>query len=140
MTETTTPPSPAASAGLTELDRERRMGGLGTETTDREIRRISLADLDNRRDEIADQLWSAATDIGFFQVIDHGIDLAAVDHAFEMSARFFALPFDQGAVSAQEGPERGLGVPHPGTPVDRHTGPEGVLPVHPAPHGRTVAE
>ena len=92
MTETTTPPSPAASAGLAELDRERRMGGLGTETTDREIRRISLADLDNRRDEIADQLWSAATDIGFFQVIDHGIDLAAVDHAFEMSARFFALP------------------------------------------------
>lgn len=77
---------------MAELDRERRMGGQGTETTDREVRRISLADFENRRAEITDQLWSAATDIGFFQVVDHGIDLATVDHAFDMSARFFDLP------------------------------------------------
>ncbi|MFT4126067.1 MAG: 2OG-Fe(II) oxygenase family protein [Gordonia sp. (in: high G+C Gram-positive bacteria)] len=77
---------------LTELEREARMGGLGTETTDREVRRISLADFDARRTEIADELWSAATDIGFFQVVDHGIDLAEVNHAFEMSRAFFELP------------------------------------------------
>ncbi|ROZ98049.1 isopenicillin N synthase family oxygenase [Gordonia sp. OPL2] len=77
---------------MTELDREAVMGGLGTETTEREVRRISLADLDDRRPQVTEELWSAATDIGFFQVVDHGIDLAAVDHAFEMSARFFALP------------------------------------------------
>jgi isopenicillin N synthase-like dioxygenase len=79
---------------LTELDRESRMGGLGTETTDREVRRISLADFDTRRDEIADQLWAAATDIGFFQVVDHGIDITEVNHAFEMAAKFFALDAD----------------------------------------------
>ncbi len=62
---------------MTELQRERRMGALGTES-DREVRRISLADLSNRRADIADELWSAATDIGFFQVVDHGIDLADV--------------------------------------------------------------
>ncbi|MFW0786539.1 2OG-Fe(II) oxygenase family protein [Gordonia sp. CPCC 206044] len=77
---------------MTELDRERSMGGVGTETTDREVRRISLADFDERRDQIADELWSAATDIGFFQVVDHGIDVAEVEHAFAMSAAFFALP------------------------------------------------
>ncbi|MGU3290907.1 isopenicillin N synthase family dioxygenase [Williamsia sp. M5A3_1d] len=77
---------------LTELRREARMGGIGTETTDREVRRISLADLDTRREAIADELWSAATDIGFFQVVDHGIDADTLDRVFAMSERFFALP------------------------------------------------
>ncbi|PYE19203.1 isopenicillin N synthase-like dioxygenase [Williamsia limnetica] len=76
---------------MKELERERRMGALGTES-DREVRRISLADLDSRRSDIADELWSAAVDIGFFQVIDHGIDLADVRHAFAMAEAFFALP------------------------------------------------
>ncbi|MDJ0392941.1 2-oxoglutarate and iron-dependent oxygenase domain-containing protein [Rhodococcus sp. G-MC3] len=77
---------------LTELDRESRMGGLGTETNSREIRRIDISDFDSRRDEIADALWSAATDIGFFQVIDHGIDLNEVRRAFAAAEAFFALP------------------------------------------------
>ncbi|MGV9711394.1 isopenicillin N synthase family dioxygenase [Gordonia sp. NPDC003424] len=76
---------------LGELDLESRMGAVGTETTDREVRRISLADFDRRRDQIADELWSAATDIGFFQVVDHGIDMTEVNHAFAMSEKFFAL-------------------------------------------------
>ncbi|GAB2660141.1 isopenicillin N synthase family oxygenase [Gordonia jinhuaensis] len=80
------------SYSMDELNRESRMGGLGTENTEREIRRISLADFENRRAEIADELWSAATDIGFFQIVDHGIDMAEVNRAFEMSAKFFALP------------------------------------------------
>jgi isopenicillin N synthase-like dioxygenase len=79
---------------LTELQRETRMGALGTETADREIRRISLADFETRRDEITEQLWSAAIDIGFFQVVDHGIDLARVRAAFTAAEAFFALPAD----------------------------------------------
>jgi isopenicillin N synthase-like dioxygenase len=79
---------------LTELDREARMGALGTETSDREVRRISLADLPARRAEIADELWAAATDIGFFQVVDHGIDQAEIDAAFAAAQAFFALPAD----------------------------------------------
>ncbi|GAB92182.1 2-oxoglutarate and iron-dependent oxygenase domain-containing protein, partial [Gordonia rhizosphera] len=77
---------------LTELDRESRMGGLGTENSDREVRTISIADFTHRFEEIADQLWSAATDIGFFQVVDHGIDMAEVNQAFTMAEAFFALP------------------------------------------------
>ncbi|MFT4044178.1 MAG: 2OG-Fe(II) oxygenase family protein [Gordonia sp. (in: high G+C Gram-positive bacteria)] len=76
---------------MTELRRERRMGAMGTES-DREVRRISLADLTGRRSEIANELWSAATDIGFFQVIDHGIELDDVRRAFAAAEAFFALP------------------------------------------------
>jgi isopenicillin N synthase-like dioxygenase len=76
---------------MTELQRERAMGALGTES-DREVRRISLADLDARRSEVADEVWSAATDIGFFQVVDHGIDLDEVRATFTMAEAFFALP------------------------------------------------
>jgi isopenicillin N synthase-like dioxygenase len=77
---------------LTELNRELRMGGAGSETTDREVRRISLADFEARRAEITDELWSAATDIGFFQLTDHGIDQADVGRAFTWTEAFFALP------------------------------------------------
>ncbi|WP_020109797.1 isopenicillin N synthase family oxygenase [Nocardia sp. 348MFTsu5.1] len=76
---------------MTELQRERSMGAVGTES-DREVRRISMAGLPGRRTEVADELWSAATDIGFFQVVDHGIDLAEVRRAFAMAEAFFALP------------------------------------------------
>ncbi|MEN4478017.1 isopenicillin N synthase family dioxygenase [Mycolicibacterium cosmeticum] len=76
---------------MTELLRERSMGALGTESV-REVRRISLAGLPERRAQIAEELWSAATDIGFFQVVDHGIDLADVRAAFAAAEQFFALP------------------------------------------------
>ncbi|MFN3007345.1 isopenicillin N synthase family dioxygenase [Mycolicibacterium wolinskyi] len=81
------------TSDMTELQRERGMGGLGTERA-REVRRISLAGLDTRRADIADELWSAATDIGFFQVVDHGIDLDDVGRAFAMAEAFFTLPDD----------------------------------------------
>ena len=92
-----TPLPPAASA-QSELAKESRMGALGSETGQREIRRISLADYEQRKAQIADELWSAAVDVGFFQIVDHGIDLAAVREAFATSERFFALP---DAVKAQ---------------------------------------
>ncbi len=77
---------------MAELQKETRMGAMGSETTTREIRRISLADFDRRKAEIADQLWDASVDVGFFQVADHGIDLAEMRTAFAMTERFFALP------------------------------------------------
>jgi isopenicillin N synthase-like dioxygenase len=76
---------------LDELNKETRMGAMGTETA-REIRRIDLSDFDDRKAEIADQLWAAATDIGFFQVANHGIAPADVRRAFAMTEAFFALP------------------------------------------------
>lgn len=78
---------------LDELNTETRMGAMGTETT-REIRRIDLSDFEVRKAQIADELWAAATDIGFFQVAHHGIPLADVRRAFAMAEAFFALPDD----------------------------------------------
>lgn len=79
---------------LTELEREARMGAAGTETGHRVVPRISLAHFGSRRDEVADELWAAATDIGFFQVVDHGLDPAVLDAAFAASEAFFAMPDD----------------------------------------------
>jgi isopenicillin N synthase-like dioxygenase len=76
----------------TELAKEARMGAQGTDTQSREIRRIDLTDFTNRRVEIADQLWDAAVDVGFFQIAHHGIEPADVTAAFAMTERFFALP------------------------------------------------
>ena len=77
---------------LNELQTEARMGAMGRETATREIRQIDLSDFENRKTGIADQLWEAAVDVGFFQIIHHGIDLAEVHKAFAMTERFFALP------------------------------------------------
>lgn len=87
MTSTTTPDYPFA-----ELQKEARMGALGTETESREVRVIDLSDFEQRRAEIADQLWDAAVDVGFFQLANHGVPLAQIREAFAMSEKFFALP------------------------------------------------
>ena len=84
--------TPSTADTLAELRKEARMGGLGVERTDRAVPRISLADFDSRRAEITDELWKAATEIGFFQLVDHPIPQHLVDEAFAWSARFFALP------------------------------------------------
>lgn len=77
---------------LDELKLESRMGAIGTEATNREVRRIDLSDFEHRRAEIAEQLWRASVDVGFFQLEHHGIDLARVRRAFADAERFFALP------------------------------------------------
>lgn len=77
---------------LSEVAREQRMGGLGSETDTRDIRVIDLTDFEDRRAEITDQLWTAATEIGFFQLSGHGIPQAQIDDVFARTAGFFALP------------------------------------------------
>lgn len=79
--------------GLAELNKETTIGAMGT-TKMREVPRIDLSHFEARKAEIADQLWTAATKIGFFQLINHGIPQAQIDEAFEMTERFFALPHD----------------------------------------------
>jgi isopenicillin N synthase-like dioxygenase len=81
---------------LEELRREATMGGRGQEVS-REVPCIDLSDFDARKHEIADQLWSAATQIGFFQVRGHGIPKAHIDAAFDLAEAFFALPAESKA-------------------------------------------
>ncbi|MEV4239236.1 2-oxoglutarate and iron-dependent oxygenase domain-containing protein [Nocardia sp. NPDC049737] len=75
-----------------EVSREQQMGGLGVETDARDIRVIDLTDFADRRAEITDQLWAAATEIGFFQLCGHGIPQHQIDTVFARTAAFFALP------------------------------------------------
>ena len=74
-----------------DLDREAAMGGEGS-TVERSVPCIDFSDYQERRPEIADALWSAATEVGFFQLVNHGIPRVQIDEAFAMSERFFALP------------------------------------------------
>lgn len=82
---------PGRPGGLHELDRESRMGGLGVEVA-RDLPVVDLTDFDTRRADITAELWAAATDSGFFQVVNHGIPQTDVDRAFELAEAFFALP------------------------------------------------
>ncbi|WP_330307804.1 MULTISPECIES: 2OG-Fe(II) oxygenase family protein [unclassified Streptomyces] len=97
--------TPRSTYGLAELDKETHMGGAGTETTAREIRRIDLSDFEARKAEITEELWAAATNIGFFQLVNHGIEQALVDEAFTNAEGFFALPE---AHKARHGLKKGL--------------------------------
>jgi isopenicillin N synthase-like dioxygenase len=85
---------------MQELNRESRMGGPGRETTARTIRRIDLGDFDRRKAEITAELWDAAAQVGFFQIVNHGITFSEIDGAFAAAETFFALPEEVKAGSA----------------------------------------
>jgi isopenicillin N synthase-like dioxygenase len=63
-----------------------------TKYSNRSIPTISLANFDQRIEEITTQLVDAAENVGFFSIIDHGMARADVDNVFEASANFFSLP------------------------------------------------
>ncbi|MFT3715606.1 MAG: 2-oxoglutarate and iron-dependent oxygenase domain-containing protein [Gordonia sp. (in: high G+C Gram-positive bacteria)] len=81
----------ADTYSMEELNRESQMGDYGVET-DRSVPRIDLTDRENRREEITEELWNAATEIGFFQLVNHGIPQESVDAAFRRAKDFFDLP------------------------------------------------
>ena len=75
-----------------ELSKEVHMGTLGSETSERTVPLIDLGDFERRKAEIAEQLWQASAEIGFFQIVNHGIASQEIRQAFAMSEAFFALP------------------------------------------------
>ncbi|MFN3546297.1 MAG: isopenicillin N synthase family dioxygenase [Mesorhizobium sp.] len=79
--------------GLVELNKEATFGGMGREKA-RDVPQIDLSDFENRKAEIADQLWQASTEIGFFQLVNHGIPQSQIDEAFEFAEKFFDLPME----------------------------------------------
>lgn len=97
----------AADYALKELNKETTIGGVGLEV-ERSIPRIDLTDFDARQAEITEQLWEAATDTGFFQLINHGVPTHLIDEAFAMSKEFFDLPADvKGKYPMQRGTNSG---------------------------------
>lgn len=65
---------------------------MATKYEDRPIPKISLANFDERSDEITRQLCAAAEEVGFFAIVDHGISEDEVDTMFQTSEAFFHLP------------------------------------------------
>lgn len=77
-----------------ELQLESIMGGLGTETLDRSVPVIDFNNWDLSEadwEAKAEELWDAATTIGFFQLKNFGISREEIEAAFAESARFFNL-------------------------------------------------
>ena len=82
-----------ATFGLDELKKEQTFRGVGA-TKARNVPRIGMSAFEARKAEIAEQLWTASIEIGFFQLVNHGIPQEQIDEAFTMTERFFALPHE----------------------------------------------
>ncbi|GGA73061.1 2OG-Fe(II) oxygenase [Neiella marina] len=76
---------------MQELQLESTLGAMGEENQQRSIPVIDLSDFSQRKAEITEQLWLAATDCGFFQLTNHGIDVTRIEQAFSDAEGFFAL-------------------------------------------------
>eukprot|EP01095_Lingulamoeba_sp_RSL-Kostka_P001271 TRINITY_DN11815_c0_g1_i1.p1 TRINITY_DN11815_c0_g1~~TRINITY_DN11815_c0_g1_i1.p1 ORF type:complete len:371 (-),score=96.23 TRINITY_DN11815_c0_g1_i1:78-1190(-) len=72
----------------TVLNRSLDTNGCG----DKEILNIACIDYNEDEDEIIKKLYKACKDVGFFYVINHGIDEEKIKNLFEESKRFFSLP------------------------------------------------
>ncbi|MEM0911574.1 MAG: 2OG-Fe(II) oxygenase family protein [Pseudomonadota bacterium] len=80
---------------LREVEFEKTLGGEGIETDDRIVPIIDVSDFELRRDEISEALWKAATEVGFFQLKKHSLQLDLVRSAFAASEAFFKLDNDE---------------------------------------------
>ena len=54
-----------------------------------------LAGVPGAIDRVAEDIHRACTEIGFFFIVNHGMDQGKVERAFDASRRFFALPMDE---------------------------------------------
>ena len=52
--------------------------------------RVPVIDLSADPEKVRQQMWDAATTVGFFTVVNHGIAAATIEEAFAVSAEFFA--------------------------------------------------
>jgi isopenicillin N synthase-like dioxygenase/tRNA(Arg) A34 adenosine deaminase TadA len=50
---------------------------------------VPVIDMSLSDEEVSKQLWEAATTVGFFSVVNHGIDQSLVDAAFGSATQFF---------------------------------------------------
>lgn len=76
---------------LKELEFEKTIGEQGQETQARTVPVIDLSNFENRRKEVTEELWHAATEVGFFQLKNHGLALPLIKQTFDVTEQFFAL-------------------------------------------------
>ena len=88
--------STTATASNEDIDTERNLfaSGLGSEPARRDENavKVPIIDISKDRDEtiVADELFQAATTVGFFTVINHGISSQLIQETFSVSAEFFS--------------------------------------------------
>ena len=68
--------------------------------------------IDLRDADAAQQLWKAATEVGFFSVIGHGIPQSLIDDAFASSAGFFEQPLTVKQTQAPGDMKNNVGFEH----------------------------
>lgn len=75
-----------------DLERSLFTSGIGAAASSSDYQ-VPVIDMSKGTDEqIAEELWNAATTVGFFSVINHGIPQEDIDQAFQVSKEFFSLP------------------------------------------------
>jgi isopenicillin N synthase-like dioxygenase len=75
-----------------KLEESLKITGLGSALA-RDDGIVPVIDLSvGTEQEIVDQLWQAATQVGFFSLTGHGIPQTLIDKAFDESQRFFDQP------------------------------------------------
>jgi isopenicillin N synthase-like dioxygenase len=82
---------------LDELNLESTLGQTGVLDKSRTIPVIDFSDFEDRREEIKEALWDAATQVGFFQIHNHPIPMALINDSFAHSERLFSLSNDEKA-------------------------------------------
>eukprot|EP00900_Chrysochromulina_parva_P007440 jgi/Chrpa1/16698/Chrysochromulina_OHIO_Genome00022369-RA len=70
---------------------------------------IPTIDLAGDEAEVATAIWDAAKTVGFFSVINHGIDAALIDSCFDSSAAFFARDLDAKKAASPFAPQLNSG-------------------------------
>ena len=70
---------------------------------------VPVIDVSGPAAAVAAQIDAAAADVGFFQIVGHGIDRALVDAALDAMDRFFALPAAVKAATVPPSPDLNRG-------------------------------
>mmetsp|Transcript_69086 Transcript_69086/g.131805 ORF Transcript_69086/g.131805 Transcript_69086/m.131805 type:complete len:536 (+) Transcript_69086:41-1648(+) len=79
---------------LTEVSIEKSLLSSGMGSAQAGKGQAPIIDLSQPLDRCISDMWKAATEVGFFTVINHGIPSSAIDEAFDVSRQFFDLPRD----------------------------------------------
>lgn len=56
---------------------------------------VPVIDLSQSDAAVEEQIWKAASTVGFFTIVNHGIDLELIDSAFNTSKHFFDQEVEQ---------------------------------------------
>jgi isopenicillin N synthase-like dioxygenase len=100
------------SSALSETARERSLLGSGNEAAIDTHHGVPIIDMSLPKDQVIDEMWKAAKDVGFFTVVNHGIAQEDIDSLFQVSETFFSTlsqaekenqsPFDRSLNSGYE--------------------------------------